>query len=98
MTLKAERTPDFIQIQIEDDDPGAPPEALTRLSDRGVRLDESNEGHGLGLAIVQDIVAQYSGEIDFGKSENLGGFQVRVKFRSRHQGGFKHAHKDSKKA
>lgn len=79
--LKVEDTAHFIQIQIEDDGPGAPPESLKRLSARGTRLDESTDGHGLGLAIVQDIVAQYSGEIDFGESEELGGFQVRVKFK-----------------
>ncbi len=69
---------EYLRLRIEDDGPGAPPENLAKLSERGTRLDESIEGHGLGLAIAQDIVAQYSGEINFGKSESLGGFQVNV--------------------
>jgi len=80
--LKIKTRSGFIQIQIEDNGPGVAPEALAELVGRGVRLDESNEGHGLGLAIVRDIVKQYSGEIYFRKSEQLGGFQVSVKFRS----------------
>lgn len=77
--LLLEHGTDGVLISIEDDGPGCPPEALQRLSDRGVRIDESAVGHGLGLAIVKEIVTQYSGEIGFGRSERLGGFLVRVK-------------------
>lgn len=68
-----------ISFCIEDDGPGCPDEELTRLSQRGVRIDESAAGHGLGLAIVRDIVEQYSGEVIFGRSANLGGFKVSVR-------------------
>ncbi|HKZ71739.1 MAG TPA: ATP-binding protein, partial [Nitrospirota bacterium] len=68
-----------ISFCIEDDGPGCPDNELTRLSQRGVRIDESAAGHGLGLAIVRDIVDQYSGEIAFGRSEDLGGFKVSVR-------------------
>lgn len=77
--LRLEQGVEGIVISVEDDGPGCPPEALQRLSDRGVRIDESAAGHGLGLAIVKEIVAQFSGEIGFGRSERLGGFLVRVK-------------------
>lgn len=64
---------------VEDDGPGCPPEALAYLGTRGLRADESVQGHGLGLAIVSDIVADYGGEISFGQSEVLGGFAVRLR-------------------
>lgn len=79
IALQVTSGPDGFLISVEDDGPGCPPEALERLSTRGVRVDESAVGHGLGLAIVSDIVAQYGGEISFGLSERLGGFLVRAK-------------------
>ncbi len=71
---------DTLLFCIEDDGPGVAPAALKGLSLRGQRLDESIDGHGLGLAIAWDIVTQYQGRIDFGKSERLGGFQVTARF------------------
>jgi signal transduction histidine kinase len=68
----------MITITIEDDGPGCPPEELARLAQRGVRLDESAPGHGLGLAIAQDIVAGYGGTLSFDRSELLGGFRATV--------------------
>jgi signal transduction histidine kinase len=65
-------------LSVEDDGPGCSDEVLSRISSRGVRLDEAVDGHGLGLSIVEDIVALYHGRIDFGRSEDLGGFRARV--------------------
>ena len=47
-----------LHIFIEDDGPGADPEKINELSRRGVRLDETTQGHGFGLAIAADIVVQ----------------------------------------
>lgn len=68
---------------VEDDGPGVAAEQLAQLSERGVRIDESVGGHGLGLAIAKEIVAQYGGEIAFGRSDELGGFRVDVRIPSR---------------
>ncbi len=68
-----------ISIIIEDDGPGCDEEKLAQLTERGVRIDESVSGSGLGLAIVKDIVELYQGELEFGRSITLGGFQVTVK-------------------
>jgi signal transduction histidine kinase len=65
-------------VIVEDDGPGCPSAVLRQLAERGVRIDESTPGYGLGLAIVKDIVEQYSGDISFGRSRQLGGFQVCV--------------------
>lgn len=65
---------------IEDDGPGAPESSLHSLNQRGVRLDETVEGHGLGLGIVSDIIKHYDGKITYGKSAQLGGFQASIEF------------------
>lgn len=71
---------DGLEIRIEDDGPGRNPEEQERLLQRGVRIDEQGvPGHGLGLAIVREIVDALDGELRLGRSEALGGFQVEVR-------------------
>ncbi|MCU7800809.1 MAG: sensor histidine kinase [gamma proteobacterium symbiont of Lucinoma myriamae] len=70
---------DHVTISIEDDGQGVTEEQIQSLTQRGVRLDESVEGHGLGLSIVHDIVKLYGGSIQFFQS-SLGGLRVIIKF------------------
>ncbi|MEE9310202.1 MAG: sensor histidine kinase [Cocleimonas sp.] len=67
-----------IKIIIDDDGEGKDPKVFEQLAQRGVRLDESVEGHGLGLAICKDIVRLYDGAIHFSQSKKLSGFSVSV--------------------
>ena len=67
-----------LTIAVEDDGPGASPENLQRLTERGTRLDEATDSHGLGLAIARDIAASYGGTLTLERSPDLGGLQVRV--------------------
>jgi len=69
-----------LALIVEDDGPGCSPEDVDRIARRGVRLDEATEGHGLGLAIVDSIAASYDAELRFGRSAELGGFAVTVRF------------------
>lgn len=72
-----------ILIDVEDDGPGCSPEELGRLTDRGVRIDESVAGHGLGLSIVKDIVESYEGRLELAASTRLGGLCASVHLPSR---------------
>mgnify|MGYP002713123394 CR=1 FL=1 len=69
---------DALRIRVEDDGPGVDGEFLEQLAGRGVRIDETVDGHGLGLAITKDMVKQYGGGIDFSRSTGLGGLCVSV--------------------
>lgn len=72
--LTVETDAAHLRLRVEDDGPGCPSDQLDELRQRGARIDESRAGHGLGLAIAGDIVAQYGGTLRLGRSEGLGGF------------------------
>src|SRR5574337_94685 len=69
-----------LDIRVEDDGPGIPQEQLERVLQRGVRGDERVQGHGLGLAIVEDIVRAYRGSLQVDRSTELGGACFHVSF------------------
>ncbi len=64
-------------LSIVDDGPGVPENKLNEIQKRGVRLDETVPGSGLGLGIARDIVDVYGYQLDFARS-NLGGLSVRI--------------------
>ena len=65
-----------LQLSVEDDGPGITPEKADAVLQRGVRADASNPGHGIGLAVVQDIVRVYDGKLSIGQSPTLGGAKI----------------------
>ncbi len=70
-----------LRICVEDDGPGLDARSLECLMARGARADETRPGHGLGLAIVREIVEAHEGAIDFrtaSEADGLGGLCVRV--------------------
>jgi signal transduction histidine kinase len=66
-------------LEIEDDGNGVSQENMSRLTERGVRLDEDSQmtGSGLGIAITKAVVESYSGSISFSVA-SIGGLRVKV--------------------
>jgi two-component system sensor histidine kinase PhoQ len=71
-----------IRVQVDDNGPGIASGEREQLLQRGVRGDERVEGHGLGLAIVLEIVSAYHGDIAITQAE-LGGARVSVTLKTR---------------
>jgi two-component system sensor histidine kinase PhoQ len=67
-------------FMVEDDGPGVPEDKVEHLLQRGVRGDERVQGHGIGLAIVQDLLKAYRGHLNVSRSENLGGAAFTARF------------------
>ncbi|CAN0398464.1 unnamed protein product, partial [Phaeothamnion confervicola] len=70
---------DSVLIRVSDDGAGLSEAEIADITRRGVRLDEASSGHGLGLAIVSDIVAAYDGTLVFMRDPRLGGLCVEVR-------------------
>ncbi len=64
-------------IEIGDDGPGIDAQDLGTVLVRGGRLDSQISGHGLGLAMVQDIVELYNGKLRISRA-GLGGAQIQL--------------------
>ncbi len=62
---------------VEDDGLGIPPDKITQVLKRGIRADERTHGHGIGLAVVSEIVRLSGGTIKT-KTSRLGGIRWEV--------------------
>lgn len=69
-----------VAFSVEDDGPGIAEDQIDRVLQRGVRGDERVQGHGIGLSIVQDIVAAYQGALTVERSAELGGARFVARF------------------
>jgi signal transduction histidine kinase len=68
---------DRLRIALHDDGPGIPAERRADAIKRGVRLDTTRPGSGLGLQIVDELCAVYGGSLDLGDSP-MGGLSAVV--------------------
>jgi two-component system sensor histidine kinase PhoQ len=66
---------DEIELNIEDNGSGLDSLAIDRILNRGTRLDETNEGQGIGLAVVAELVKSYNINLRFEPSV-LGGLKA----------------------
>jgi signal transduction histidine kinase len=62
-------------VVVEDDGPGLPEAQREAALQRGMRMDETTPGSGLGLSIVVELIRAYGGRITLGDSE-MGGLKA----------------------
>ena len=77
---KSDDQPYSLLLKIEDDGPGIPREKIADILQRGVRADENIQGHGIGMAVVSELVELLGGKLAGEKSEALGGMKWQVYF------------------
>jgi PAS domain S-box-containing protein len=66
ITVRAYVQDDDLYMEVQDNGPGIPPEAQTRLFERFYRVPSDNQdikGTGLGLAIVKSVAEQHGGRV-----------------------------------
>jgi len=68
-----------LSIVVEDNGPGISTGDRERVLQRGVRLDTLEQGQGIGLAVVVDIVNSYGGQIEVSDTGS-GGARVQLVF------------------
>jgi len=80
--LRAWRGPDGVHVAVEDDGPGAPPDALDRMTRPFERLEPSRGrgtgGAGLGLAIVQALAESQGGGLSL-ENRTEGGLRATIR-------------------
>ena len=80
--IRAARGRTSVEIAVDDDGPGIPPDRHEDVFRPFVRLDESRNvdtgGSGLGLTIARDIARSHGGDVTLGTSP-LGGLRVVVR-------------------
>lgn len=75
VSVRVWRDIDHLRIRVTDDGPGfADPHAVLQ---RRVRLDERVPGHGIGLAVVSDLVASHQGKLTLSRAGS-GGAQLDI--------------------
>lgn len=69
-------------ISIEDDGNGIDESLHSQIFERGIRADSYQTGHGIGLAIVRDLVDSYQGRLQVSRSDILGGAKFELRFKT----------------
>ncbi|MCP5472020.1 MAG: two-component sensor histidine kinase [Sinobacteraceae bacterium] len=72
-----------ITLVVEDDGPGLPPALREQGPARGRRADETTPGHGIGLAMVQEMAEGYGGSLRLGTAAGLGGARLELRLPGR---------------
>ena len=73
VVLRAGSEDGQLVLKVEDDGRGISEDQREKVLNRGTRADTYQQGHGIGLAIIRDIVASYRGQVLIEQSAELGG-------------------------
>ncbi len=82
VTISLQLVHGMIQLSVADDGPGIAPQDRRAALSRGVQLNGTKSGTGIGLAVASDITAAYGGEIRLDDSV-LGGLCVHIRLPQR---------------
>lgn len=77
--VSAQQTNKLLRITVEDDGNGIEPQHRQELLHRGKRLDSYQEGQGIGMAVVTDLISAYHGKMEITDS-TLGGAKIEMTF------------------
>lgn len=80
VAIKVVNSQKLLTIIIADDGDGIDESQQAIILSRGGRADTYQAGHGIGLAIVNDLVNSYKGQLFIGKSEALSGANFTLVF------------------
>ncbi len=75
ITVQYSKESTGVLVMIEDDGPGIPAEQIEKILHRGVRADQRVAGHGIGMAVVHELVSLLGGQLQGEKSAVLGGMK-----------------------
>ncbi|MCL1048551.1 ATP-binding protein [Shewanella abyssi] len=79
--LTVTQNAETLVLQVEDDGNGVDETLKAQIFERGIRADSYKVGHGIGLAIVRDLVDSYHGELSIAQSPLLGGACFTINFK-----------------
>jgi two-component system sensor histidine kinase PhoQ len=77
---EAESSEFSLVLDIEDDGQGIAEEKLEEILQRGVRADENIKGHGIGMAVVNELTTLLGGQLVARSSDTLEGMKWQVYF------------------
>ena len=78
--LEIKLSANSMTIIIQDDGVGIDPTLREEILQRGTRADTYQHGHGIGLAIVRDLVKSYQGSMHIESSKQLKGAKFTLNF------------------
>jgi two-component system sensor histidine kinase PhoQ len=70
--ISMRQEPEKLHLNVTDDGPGIADDMIDEIMYRGVRADQLVPGHGVGLAIVRDIITAYGAVIHIGYAKPKG--------------------------